>query len=522
MSQPLSTAEKQTLQQLGARIDTVVAQASPQALLATGALPGAADGSPSHVVLHRRFQRLGARLKELADLVVVRADLPAATGARAVVTQGSEPVVLRIEVGPELVGPEPAGPAAQPSTHRVLALVRELSRTLDEGAIHPVKDYAHRASWAWGYLSPDLAASNADGYAGAAAVLAERIEERPGRYRVPGRVPAQREVLRAAADVSDLGPALARAALVLHRARLRSDDSAALARDESPNGGWPAQERAWRAEPGRAALLQLEELLRAKGIVGPRHPGRTTTGLSGADRRTVRQIHAYCTDLSRALDDLEPVPVALGHDVTYDAASGVLKVPFIVTGEGAAALGERIVAALVRGADARGPQLAAFTGNRRLVLDWLLAHDRPIERAALRPLLQQFADDPRPVDGPRGRPQAGDRRGDHPDGRGGDHGGDHPGGRPDRGRAGAPRRTAHRPRRPPVSHQVAAATVATRLLMAWPQGVPAMRTPNTMQLSAVSVSSRRLRASVRRLSRRTMMIARNAEALMVYCNAYPG
>ncbi|GJF32446.1 hypothetical protein KNE206_51460 [Kitasatospora sp. NE20-6] len=343
---------------------------------------------PDYTVFHARFQRLGARLDELvkAGLVRVNEGLPAAMGANTVITRGANPVVQRLELRPSLVAE-----GGSSLTTRAITLVHELSHALVEGSVHPVKDYAYRDGWAWGYLPATLVQSNADTFAEAFALLAERSRGRWARYQKLGRVPSQRWALWNLRGVSDLGPALAHADILLNRAWLRSNDSMGVALADFSNSTWATTEPAWRAEPDYASLLKIEAGLQGLGIIGARTAGVLRTGLSGTDKDTVTAIHTYLTGLKNALAEAEPVPVAEGRTVVHHPATGRLEIPYAVAGVGVVALADLVIGALIAGSAVGGPAPKAFTDNRRPVIDLLVANDRLVERAALGPVRAAFA-----------------------------------------------------------------------------------------------------------------------------------
>ncbi|WP_405015001.1 hypothetical protein [Kitasatospora sp. NBC_01539] len=387
MSRELTPAEYGILAQLRSEIEVILARGTKAELESTTVLSGP-GAPPDYTLFHARFQRLGARLDELvkAELVVVNEDLPAAMAANTVVTRGANPTVQHLELRPSLVGP-----GGRSLTTRAITLVHELSHALFEVSVHPVKDYAYRDGWAWGYLPATLMESNADTFAEAFALLAERTQGRWARYQKQGRVPSQRWALWKAAGVSDLGPALAHADILLNRAWLRSNDSMGVALADYRHSTWATTEPAWRAEPDYALLLRIEAGLQHLGVIGARTAGVLLTGLSSADKATVTAIHTYVTGLKNALAEAEPVPVAAGPTVVYHAATGRLEIPYAVAGVGVVALADLVVDALIQGATAAGPALKAFTDNRRTIIDMLVSSDRPGEKAALGPVRAHFA-----------------------------------------------------------------------------------------------------------------------------------
>ncbi|MFE0464639.1 hypothetical protein ACFW1A_35840 [Kitasatospora sp. NPDC058965] len=408
---PLSTTEREALARLRAKIDAIVALGTPQALLATGVLGDTPAGSADLLTFHRRFQLLGPQLGSIgspAGYVTVRDDLPDATGAATVLTLGAPPQLLRLEVGPELLGP-----ATPILTYQALTLVHELTHTMNDIGSFPVKDYAYRTGWAWNYLPVKLAVDNADSYAAAAAALAEQLERKPGRYQEAGSVPAQARALHAFAQQCNLGPALAWADFVVNRAWVRSMDSAAFAGETVANGDWASTRTAWGKDPDRAGLLAIEQQLLQLGVLAyDRHSGPLTTGLSTADVAAVRQVLTWTTGLKHTLNGIEPVLVAVGREISYDPATRRLTVPFAVIALAPADLGRLVLKAVVgegvktgrsatTGVAKPGTDVRARTDRDCSILGLLVKHDRPAEHEALAPVLAELAGRPlRPVGGP--------------------------------------------------------------------------------------------------------------------------
>ncbi|GAA1938805.1 hypothetical protein [Kitasatospora viridis] len=379
MNQPLSATETQNLRLLRGKIDAIVTAGKRPALHDTGVL-GHGATNDVEIAFYERFRRLGVRLGQLESKVVVSPALPPAMNANTTITQEPPLAVQNIEVRARLVSTP-----GHLLTPRALVLVHEVSHALDEGPDFPVKDYAYRAGWAWGYLTPTAAAANADTFAEAAARLAELIEEHPGRYRVPGRIPAQCTLLRTGDRGGELGPALAWVELVVNRAWIRSNDCMNQGAIEIANDDWTKTRKAWEDNPTKTGTLRIEALLQQSKVIGPRYAGFFRTGLSDTHKGTLRQIHEFTTALKGALSELEPVPAGSGTEVTYDAGTRRLTVPYAATGEGVLALGERILRALIASTDGQG--VAAFAAHRRKVIDWLVANDRPIELRTMQQVL---------------------------------------------------------------------------------------------------------------------------------------
>ncbi|AUG80158.1 hypothetical protein CFP65_5456 [Kitasatospora sp. MMS16-BH015] len=391
MSRSLTPAEQQTLAQLRSEIDAIALQATRLQLTSTTVLAGPTPG-PDYTVLHTRFQQLGLRLGELVNrgLVVVEESLDPAMAANTVISRGANPTVERLELRPGLL----VGANETSVTARAIILIHELSHALFEHPLHPVKDYAYRAGWAWGYLPAALAESNADTFAEAAALTAERMQQRWGRYQALGRVPAQRFALAKARGVTDLGAALAYADIHLNRAWLRANDAKGMALSDHRKDKWPGIKAGWQAEPDFTGLLTIESRLQSLGLIGPREDGILLNGLTSTDKATVVGVYAYTAALKDALAGANPTPTQAGQTVVYDPATKRLLLPHAVAGAGAVPLAKQIIDALITATPVPATMPKAFALHRSTIVDLLVANDRPTELAALGPLRALFAATP--------------------------------------------------------------------------------------------------------------------------------
>ncbi|AUG80159.1 hypothetical protein CFP65_5457 [Kitasatospora sp. MMS16-BH015] len=389
MSRSLTPAEQQTLAQLRTEIDAIVLQATKAQLASTAVLAGPTP-APDYTVFHARFQQLGLRLGDLVSrgLVVVEEGLDPAMAANTSISFGANPTVQRLELRPSLL----VGANETSVTARALTLIHELSHALQEPPIHPVKDYAYRAGWGWGYLPAALAESNADTFAQAAALIAERREDRPGRYQTLGPLSAQRSVLAQASGLTDLGSALAFADLRLNRAWLRANDAKGMALREYDKKAWPAIRDGWAGQPDYPGLLKIETRLQTLGLIGARVDGDLRNGLIDADKATVTGIYTYLAGLKAVLGKvIVPTLVPGGQAVAYDPATKHLTVPHAVANIGAVALADQIIEALIRAIPAPATMPTAFSRHRSTIIDLLITHDRSTELAELVPLYTYFA-----------------------------------------------------------------------------------------------------------------------------------
>jgi hypothetical protein len=118
-----------------------------------------------------------------------------------------------VELTARLVANEP-----DTLTDRAITLLHELTHTIYEAPVFPVKDFTYKNPWGQGYLSGAIGWRNADTHAEAAAQIAEGIEHVPGLYGESGRVCAQGQALSALQPTLILGPALAWADMKINRA----------------------------------------------------------------------------------------------------------------------------------------------------------------------------------------------------------------------------------------------------------------------------------------------------------------
>lgn len=385
MSRSLFEHEHDTLVELRDRIEEIVATGTQQELALTGVLAGSTTVT-DYAVFHARFQQLGTILRDLMaerDKIKVNESLSASMGATTRITWGMEPELQDIELAPALLSSNP-----RVLTSNAITLIHELSHAIRETRIYPVKDYAYRSGWSLGYVSPVIAECNADTFAEAAALLAEKAEGRPGQYREPERTAARRRELRKWADWLTVGPALAWTDLVVTRAWLRIDDYEAMARTDAATADDRTKQLAyWQGDQDLAALMQIETELQNAGIIGARYAGwiwDTSIGLSKADKATVVDVKAFISAVHGAVSQLVPVPVDDGQTVvTYDATSRTLRIPRAVTDRGPVALSGLIIDAVVAGLGSVAPDTQAFNDHKRQIVDMLVLNDRPLERAAL-------------------------------------------------------------------------------------------------------------------------------------------
>ncbi|MGW4808787.1 hypothetical protein [Kitasatospora sp. NPDC004272] len=390
MPQKLSDQQKLVVQDMDAKITALVGRLTTADLRAL--LVGAAPGGPEEADFGRRFRALSGGLAALGDLVQTEAGLSPSVGANTSITAGANPQLLRLELRPELV-------ESVTSSHlNTLTVLHELSHTLREGGAFPVKDYAYRSEWAWGYLTPALTAVNADSYAELAARLAEGALGRRGRYGKLGPLPAQREHLRSVAGRTVLGAALAWVDLVLNRAWIRSSGALAHAEVDVPDSELAARQRAWSADPDQAALVAFEQKLVSEDLIDARYSAFGSHGLSWRGKGAVRGISECLERAKNLLSRLEVVPVtADGGHVSCDASSGALLVWRGVFGEDVQRLGGRILEAVLAAVAPVGFFPPAYASRLRDIVDWLVENDRPQERLALQPLLRALTALPVPA-----------------------------------------------------------------------------------------------------------------------------
>ncbi|MFB7471432.1 hypothetical protein [Kitasatospora sp. NPDC056184] len=380
MSRALNADEQEVLEALIGRVERIVSLGTAVELAGTTVLSGPGP-APDYTLFHQRFAVLGHRMRELR--FVVREDLPDTTGASAVISDGPFPSVLEVQLRPGMVGP-----GTRTLTARALTLVHELSHGLKEGLTHPVKDYAYRTGWAWGHLPAVLAQDNADTYAEAAALLAERDEGAWGQYQVLGRVAAQRGRLLRREGVTTLGSALAWLDIVVNRAWVRASDCAAFAGVAFGEARWNTPE--WSVWQHHAPLLALEQWLELWGFIGERRPRDGAVGLGAEDRGTVAELFGYLSELKHAVDRIDPVPAEEGDRIAYDLASGALRIPRSVVNRGPLALANLVLGALVEATAAR-PAAERFGRRGREVVHALVGEDRWEEREAVATLRTAFA-----------------------------------------------------------------------------------------------------------------------------------
>ncbi|BAJ26051.1 MULTISPECIES: hypothetical protein [Kitasatospora] len=345
-------------------------------------LPGTPAGGQVQQDLSGRFGALVGRLPGLGNLVKVNTSLNASMGANTLITSGANPQVFRLDLRPDLVQ------AVSASYQNTLTVIHELSHTITENHAFPVKDYAYRSGWAWGYLTPALSVVNADTYAQLAVRLAERADNGPGRYSLFGLVPAQREHLRGAAGQTVLGAALAWADLVLNRAWLRSLDATAHAKVDVPDANWATQQQTWAADPDAAQRVAFEGRLVGANLLSARYSLLGSTGLTTYGKWTVEWIASAVEEAKNLLSGLEVVPVAdNGGFVSCSKDRRTLLVSRGVFGDSPVQLGGRILNAVLAAVAPSGFTAPAWAPRLRDVVDWLVLHDRPQEHAALAPLL---------------------------------------------------------------------------------------------------------------------------------------
>ncbi|MCX5214856.1 hypothetical protein OG689_37315 [Kitasatospora sp. NBC_00240] len=392
MSRPPTAEEQKVLVVLSQQVHGVTAGCTRQELALTGVLAGSTDPA-DYGLFHARFQQIGLDLLELVKQgvrLVVNENMPDGMGANTRTTWGMKPDLLDIELAPSLLAS--SSPRVLPPN--IVTLIHELSHALHEAPSFPVKDYAYRSGWALEYLPAAMAECNADTYAEAAALLAEGLLDRPGQLRAPGRTPAIRRELLRTAGRSALGPALAWADLTVNRAWLRSNDYRVTAEmDAADTPARAVQLADWLADEDLAARVEIEGELERAGLIKPRYQGMFNSGfgLSGADKATAGQIHTFLTAVKKALTDLVPVPVADGTTVVYQHASGQLSIPHAVTDQGPVPLAALVIDAVIQGlGEPAGSETPAFTSARKRLVDLLVRHDRPVERAALKELRKTF------------------------------------------------------------------------------------------------------------------------------------
>ncbi|KJY31962.1 hypothetical protein [Streptomyces sp. NRRL S-495] len=381
MTRDLSPAEQKVLASITARIDEIVALGTVAELTATTVLngPGAA---PDYSAFQQRFARLGRRMREVR--FVVREDLPATMGANTVITNGEVPSVQEIQLRPGLVGPGTRG-----LTDRALTLLHELSHSLMEGlGDHPVKDYAYRRGWAWTYLSAELARSNADTYAEAAALLVERSENAWGQYQVFGRLVARRGQLAKRSGTTTLGGALAWLDIMVNRAWVRASDCEGFARTTFTEAKWKTPE--WSVWKRHARLLSLENQLASWGYITERTVRGGVAGLLPKEQAVVAQLFPYLSELKYAVDRIDPILVERGERITFDAASGALRVPRGTVDRAPLALAELLLDALIEGT-AGLPEAKPFAQRARELVRALVDQDRDVERQGVAVLRSTFA-----------------------------------------------------------------------------------------------------------------------------------
>jgi hypothetical protein len=392
-SRKLNGAEQKVLVGLTAKVKEIVDAGDEQALRATGVLDAGLGAAPQdYLEFSRRFDRLHASLVQLTrdDKVQVDDDLPSTMGANTPTGHdASGNVLVSIDLAAHLVSPS----ATKSITARAITLIHELSHSLYEAAIFPVKDYTYRVTWAQGYLGGEIGARNADTYAEAAAQIAERIEGVPPVYREVGVLPAQRRALQyQARDGLSLGPALAWADIVLNRAWLRSEDYQVHAQVTCGSGPWAKVLAAWRVDPDKSNLMAIEDVLVDRKIIEARW-GPLTVGLSEKYFRTTKNISTYLAGLKDTLARLRPAFAGDVQAVEYDPATKVLKVPFDLAGTPVTVLADHIVAAMVAKrdfSDAADVSTAVLNRNRHMLADLMFTYDRPFEGPQVQALLAAF------------------------------------------------------------------------------------------------------------------------------------
>ncbi|MFJ4096719.1 hypothetical protein ACIPYS_34575 [Kitasatospora sp. NPDC089913] len=381
MTRDLSLAEQKVLAAITARIDAIVALGTVAELTATTVLNGP-GGAPDYHAFQQRFARLGHRMREVT--FVVREDLPATMGANTVISNGEVPSVREIQLRPSLVGPGTRG-----LTNRVLTLVHELSHSLNEGiGNHPVKDYAYRRGWAWTYLSAELARSNADTYAAAAALLVERSENAWGRYQTFGRLPARRGLLAKRSGTTTLGGALAWLDIMVNRAWVRASDCEGFAWTTFTEAKWNTPE--WSVWKRQARLLELENQLASWGYITRRTVRDGVAGLLPKDQAVVAQLFPYLSQLKYALDRIDPVLAEGSGRITFDSASGALRIPRATVDCAPLALAELLLDAVIEGT-AGLAEAKPFAQRARELVRALVDQDREVEGQGIATLRSVFA-----------------------------------------------------------------------------------------------------------------------------------
>jgi hypothetical protein len=391
MSRAPTPAETAVLTALANKIQAIVQAATQVRLTATGLLADPPVTPHDYADFEQRFQVVYQNLQALiaAGRVRVNPDLSASMEANTPIGYVSGQQVASIEVnGTFLDGDVPSA-----VTDRAITLLHELTHTISEPPVFPVKDFAYRASWAFGYLPGTVGWRNADTYAEAAAQIAEGLENLPGRYREIGRIAAQRQVLRHLAAPLALGAALAWADVTINRAWLRSCDFSSHAQTQVGSRVWPDTLAAWR-QPGQdsATLVAIEDDLRGRGVIGDR-TGWITVDLDAASRRTAANIEAYQASLKDALGSARPVLSDAGAAITYTAATKVLDIPRAQAAGPVDVLGNRIVTALVTAlsyTEAQDPSTARLNADKQAILDLLSVSDRAYEHQHVQAIQQRL------------------------------------------------------------------------------------------------------------------------------------
>ncbi|WP_214323695.1 hypothetical protein [Nonomuraea sediminis] len=389
MGRGLTTEEGIELAAVQSNVAAIVAAGSLQALTATGILNGWGDDPLDYDDFHQRFSQLLKRLKELtkAEKIVVDDTLPATMGANAATgTDDSGKLYARIDVRAEFVSA--ANPVSR--TVRAIDLMHEVAHTLLEKDTFPVRDYTYRHTWAQGCLARAVGTENADTYAEAAARLAETIEEKPpGYYREIGRVPAQREALRAMPSIT-VGPALAWADIVINRAWLRAEDYRDFGKRVDGTVAWSNLVKEWERDPSAQSMLYgIETSLRERKVIGER-VGTLKVTLSDDDRVTTDALAAFFSGIKDALKRLQPILLPVGADLVYDAGADELRIPYGLAATPPLDLGNLIARTLVAASAVPG-KLASFKGT---LVDLLTTHDRPQERSQVLGIAGQIKEMP--------------------------------------------------------------------------------------------------------------------------------
>ncbi|KAJ7455654.1 hypothetical protein B0H11DRAFT_2322459 [Mycena galericulata] len=249
---PLTQAQSTelgTLQQAAARIlQTAVPTVSPPLVPDT-----------EMALFTTRLHALPGQLTNLLNgtLFVINDSLPESNAASAR-TRDNPPSVESVQLRSKLLDPN----AANTEVGRVRTLLHEVSHTLLESTVFPVKDYAYATSWAITQLG-SVSPYNADTYAEVAALMAEVESNKPNFYRALSIARAQQAVFQSpalVASTASLSAALALVDLRINRAWIRAMDYASFAKRK---GELPS-------DANSLQLLAIETQLQSWNIIGKR------------------------------------------------------------------------------------------------------------------------------------------------------------------------------------------------------------------------------------------------------------